>query len=301
MKKQLSILIPIYNESCVSLVEQLHRQAEELSIDYEIIVADDGSTVEASKVDNRRINSLSHCSFWERGYNVGRAAIRNALVGRSQYSRLLLIDGDLSVARNDFLRRYLSTEGDVVVGGIEIAADTEGRLKGNLRFIYEKRNESLHTPDKRRAKPYDDFHTANFLICRSVMLANLFDERFSRYGYEDVALGRQLKLSKASIVHIDNPVLFNRFESNESFIAKTDQAMLTLVELKPLLVGVSRLLDTAFMLRRYRLDLPLRLVFSLLRVPIRMNLCSSRPLLPLYNIYKLGVLLSNRNLFVGGR
>ena len=192
MKNQLSILIPIYNQCCVPLIEALAKQATALDIDFEIIVADDGSTDELSVRQNRAINALPSCRYWERPVNVGRAAIRNALARESRYDWLLFIDGDLGVVRSDFVSSYLVAEGtDVVVGGIVIG-DATVQLSRNLRFLYEKNAERHHTVDCRRLRPYADFHTANFMIRRTMMLDVLFDERFSRYGHEDVAFGMQL-------------------------------------------------------------------------------------------------------------
>lgn len=41
----LSILIPVYNFNSRPLLESLHSQAEALNIEYEIVVADDASTI----------------------------------------------------------------------------------------------------------------------------------------------------------------------------------------------------------------------------------------------------------------
>lgn len=41
----LSILVPVYNFNSRPLLERLHSQAEALNIEYEIIVADDASTL----------------------------------------------------------------------------------------------------------------------------------------------------------------------------------------------------------------------------------------------------------------
>ena len=42
---QLSILIPTYNDDCRELVASLQQQADNISgLEYEILVADDGST-----------------------------------------------------------------------------------------------------------------------------------------------------------------------------------------------------------------------------------------------------------------
>ena len=75
----LSILIPTYNDRCVALVAALHQQAESLAVDYEVIVADDGSTDADVVADNRRVNELPHCRMIESPHNQGRAAIRNLL------------------------------------------------------------------------------------------------------------------------------------------------------------------------------------------------------------------------------
>jgi hypothetical protein len=60
-KKELSILIPNYNNVCVELVAVLQQQAEALGIDYEILVADDASPQKDTIPLNRPINELPHC------------------------------------------------------------------------------------------------------------------------------------------------------------------------------------------------------------------------------------------------
>ena len=95
-KKQLSILIPTYNDACYNLVEELHRQACEEDIDYEIIVADDGSTDENTIQTNARINNIPQCSYIMRNENRGRAAIRNFLAKTARYDRLLFMDCDMA-------------------------------------------------------------------------------------------------------------------------------------------------------------------------------------------------------------
>ena len=288
MKNQLSILIPIYNQCCVPLIEALAKQATALDIDFEIIVADDGSTDELSVRQNRAINALPSCRYWERPVNVGRAAIRNALARESRYDWLLFIDGDLGVVRSDFVSSYLVAEGTyVVVGGIVIG-DATAQLSRNLRFLYEKNAERHHTVECRRLRPYADFHTANFMIRRTTMLDVLFDECFSRYGHEDVAFGMQLSRRGVSISHIDNPIGFLSFEPNALFVDKTDQAIQNLVLHRDVLLEVSRLLALAERLHKSRLDLPLKLLYKPFRKAIRRQLCGENPVLALFNIYKIG-------------
>jgi hypothetical protein len=47
------------------------------------------------------------------------------------------------------------------------------------------------------------------------MLNIPFDERIRNYGYEDVLLGKRLKENKIDILHIDNPLILDNYESNE--------------------------------------------------------------------------------------
>ena len=195
----LSILIPTYNDLCVRLVDDLRQQAEAAGFDYEILVADDGSTDTDVITKNSEINQWPHCHYLRQSQNIGRAAIRNHLARQARYDHLLFIDSDMTLVRPDYLSRYVSTAGDDVIdGGVCIGGDADA-LKGNLRYRYEKAAEHEHTAEKRRLHPYQDFHTANFLIRRNLMLAHPFDERFRHYGYEDVLFGKQLRADRIAI------------------------------------------------------------------------------------------------------
>ena len=151
----LSILIPTYNDRCVALVTALHQQAESLAVDYEVIVADDGSTDADVVADNRRVNELPHCRMIESPHNQGLAAIRNLLAQEARHEWLLFIDSDMLVCRPDYLQHYLTAcqEADVVDGGVEIAP----LQPGNLRSLYEKVSEQQHVVERRRQSPYQDF------------------------------------------------------------------------------------------------------------------------------------------------
>ena len=78
--KDISILIPTYNHACVELVHAIQQQASLLPISYEIIVADDGSTLASTIQGNRAINEYTNSRYIECPENVGRAAIRNYLL-----------------------------------------------------------------------------------------------------------------------------------------------------------------------------------------------------------------------------
>lgn len=298
--KDISILIPTYNGVCTQLVNDLCQQAQSLALCYEIIVADDGSTNIQTVNANRSINEQPCCRYIERDVNSGRAAIRNFLASEAQYEWLLFIDCDMMVCDKGFLLRYVNddcqdsayTKADnanyrdaVIYGGVTI-----GRLvPHNLRSIYEKASEQEHTVSKRRQSPYHDFHTANFLVRRDIMLAYPFDMRFRHYGYEDVLFGKTLEEHGIAIRHIDNPLRFEKFESNADFVSKTEEGLRTLYEFRHELRGYSRLLDTLVNTPKLLLSL-LRLWHKHAATTERRNLSGPHPRLLLFKVYKAGYL-----------
>lgn len=290
--RRLSILIPTYNCICKELVSELQKQAAALPTDYEVIVADDGSTAPAVISQNRQVNALPCCRYVEHSPNVGRAAIRNYLARQAQYEWLVFIDSDMVVRRSDYVRQYAECgDNDVVYGGVSIGGDAS-QLSGNLRYRYEKHEEWRHTAAMRQASPYQDFHTANFMIRRERMLSTPFDERFRHYGYEDVLLGKQLQQQGVSISHIDNPLSFEVFEDNATFIGKTEEGLHTLHTFRSELHGYSRLTQFS---ERHRWAAPLlRLSHRLWGSHIRKQLTGANPSLLLFKIYKIGYFLSLR-------
>lgn len=290
MRNELSILIPTYNCSCYTLVKQLQKQCEDQEgLHYEIVVADDGSTDTASIEANHGIGGLDNCRFERRSQNTGRAAIRNFLAQRARYDWLLFVDSDMVVGRADFIESYREAPGEVVYGGYEVRGDDK-KLKGNLRFAYEKRAEAAHKAAQRQLHPYADFHTSNFLIARNTMLAHPLDERFRHYGYEDVLFGKHLRKAGVAISHIDNPLLFASFESNAAFVAKTEEGLRTLHEFQADLQGYSRLLDETGKIRV--LWPAIRLFHKLTGGRQRRQLTGNAPSLWVFRCYKLGYFLS---------
>lgn len=293
-KGELSVLIPTYNCICLPLVEQLHVLLLKTGIPFEIIVADDGSDDPATISANEAISAIPSCQYIIRSQNIGRAAIRNFLAQTARYAYLLFIDSDMTVVRTDYIDKYLSMEdADVIDGGVVIGGDAE-TLKGNLRYLYEKASENEHTAEKRQQNPYFDFHTANFLIRREIMLSHPFDERFRYYGYEDVLFGKQLRADHIAITHIDNPMGFCTFESNSDFMSKTEEGLRTLHQFRNDLRGYSRLLTIVDGIHISAVRVLIRLVFQLLAPLARRNLCSRHPSLRLFSLYKLGYFLSLR-------
>ena len=305
----LSILLPSYNNVCVSLVQVLQRQADALrgKLDkpfrYEIIVADDGSTDAACIDANRVIGDMLHCRYLRMEQNVGRAQIRNVLISESRGDYVLLIDSDLFLCDDNYLYKYATSTADVVYGGTRIGgegfamvdneANTEN-LKGNLRYIYEKKAEPSHRATFRQLRPNQEISVCNLYARRDIMEAHPFDSRFKAYGYEDVLFGKRLAESGIEVTHIDNPVLINEFEPNSVFVKKTEEAILTLCRFEQDLEGYSNLKTKVTSLGRY---IPLslfRLWHRIMKNKEKRNLTGSKPSLLLFKLYKLGFFLENR-------
>lgn len=305
----LSILLPSYNNVCVSLVQALQRQADALrgKLDkpfrYEIIVADDCSTDAACIDANRVIGDMLHCRYLRMEQNVGRAHIRNVLISESRGDYVLLIDSDLFLCDDNYLYKYATSTADVVYGGTRIGgegfamvdneANTE-HLKGNLRYIYEKKAEPSHRAVFRQLRPNQEISVCNLYARRDIMEAHPFDSRFKAYGYEDVLFGKRLSESGIEVTHIDNPVLINEFEPNSVFVKKTEEAILTLCRFEQDLEGYSNLKTKVTTLGRY---IPLslfRLWHRIMKNKEKRNLTGSKPSLLLFKLYKLGFFLENR-------
>ena len=305
----LSILLPSYNNVCVSLVQVLQRQADALRgkldkpFSYEIIVADDCSTDAACIDANRVIGDMLHCRYLRMEQNVGRAQIRNVLISESRGDYVLLIDSDLFLCDDNYLYKYATSTADVVYGGTRIGgeglamvdneANTEN-LKGNLRYIYEKKAEPSHRAVFRQLRPNQEISVCNLYARRDIMEAHPFDSRFKAYGYEDVLFGKRLAESGIEVTHIDNPVLINEFEPNSVFVKKTEEAILTLCRFEQDLEGYSNLKTKVTTLGRY---IPLslfRLWHRIMKNKEKRNLTGSKPSLLLFKLYKLGFFLENR-------
>ena len=285
-------MIPTYNDVCVTLVADLRQQAEQAGIVYEILVADDGSTDADVIARNSEINQWPHCHYLLQSRNIGRAAIRNFLAKQAQYDYLLFIDSDMSMVRTDYLANYLTmSSAEVIDGGVCIGGNPDA-LKHNLRYRYEKAAEQDHTAECRQQNPYRDFHTANFLIRRDLMLTHPFDERFRYYGYEDVLFGKQLRADHIAITHIDNPMGFCTFESNPDFVAKTEEGLRTLHQFRNELRGYSRMLTFVDGIHIPLIVWIIRLSHRLFGTLIRRNLCGNHPNLHLFGHYKLGYFLT---------
>ena len=269
----------------------LVTQCEDIEgLRYEVIVADDGSTDKHLCLLNEELLDLEHVRYITREKNIGRACIRNFLVQQASYEWVLFVDSDLSIIREDYILSYIQLDSTFLVayGGYEV----ENENTTNLRYLYEKDAAPKHTMEQRKLHPYHHLHTANLMMKRTTALTYPFDERFKRYGFEDVLLGKRLQEHNVCIAQINNPLLFDHFETNDSYMEKTEEALQTLYTFRNELSGFSSLLTLNYHLRRWGLHYLILFIFQQKREKWRTILCGENPNLKLYMIYKLGYFIS---------
>lgn len=288
MQNMISILIPTYNYDCLQLVSDLHEQAEQTGINYEIIVADDASPTNIYKEKNRKINTFSHCRFIELTENRGRARIRNYLANEAKHEWLLFMDCDAEVISPTFITDYLQhTDAEVICGGL-CHADILPSSTVSLRYAYEKRADKRRPARYRNKRPYDQFTPFNFLIRRKTFLAIRFNETIRDYGHEDTLFGIELQRRQAIIRHIDNPLRHIGLENNYTFLEKTRSALRNLATMEATMQGHSSLISAYRQLCRLRLHSLTAAWFRKHEQDLAMHLTGSSPCVTIFFIYKLG-------------
>ena len=216
----LSILIPTYNYDCYDLVLELHRQAAELNIEFEIIVADDCSKNELPRL--QLINQLSNCQLIKPQHNLGRAKIRNFLADKSQYNHLLFLDSDSFPAHNNFLKNYIDfiPQNLTILGGriYNESQDEHHTLLTKYGITKERNNNPIHISKA-------PFTSPNFLIPKTIFNKIRFNENIKGYGHEDTIFGIELSRLNIPYYRFDNSIIHLQIEDNQTFIRKTNESI----------------------------------------------------------------------------
>ncbi len=294
----LSICIAIYNRDVSALVSVLCAQADALGIEYEIVVIDDASD-EFYCVANEKIINLPKVVFVRNEHNIGRAAIRNLLAETARYPYLLFMDCDTTVTHGDFLKKYISEiPADVVSGGYEYG-DVPPQKENLLRWCYGRKRET--TPAEiRNVAPNASFSTFNFLIAKEIFSKITFDATLKGYGHEDTLFGIELEKCGIKVKHIDNPLRHDVCVSTDKFLAQTRNAIDNLLIISKKFSEGNKIIDNISLLKTYRKlaeykIIPLyRFFYSMINLLVKKNLYSEHPSMFMFDLYKLGYLVSLR-------
>jgi Glycosyl transferase family 2 len=276
----LSILIPTYNYNIVPLVEELHKQCLECSIEFEILVYDDGSKSEINSI-NSTINNIQNCTFKELPNNIGRSAIRNLLGKNARHENLIFLDADVIPSSKTFIKDYL----DIIIKPVSIGGVIPTKKIPNkpkrLRWIYT---------EKREQKA---FCSSNFIIKKNILDKFPFDESIKKYGYEDVLFFTTLQKNDCLIYSFENPVIHIVNDDANTFIKKTEDAIENLsylVQQGKLTKEESKVFKYYLYIEKLNLVKLATLVFNVLKKSIVLNLNSNNSSLLLYDIYRIGYL-----------
>lgn len=291
----LSINIPVYNYVVGDLVTELYAQAEELQIQYEIRVYDDGSANEI-KLQNRQISENPNVVYIELEKNLGRSAIRNKMGFDSRYKYLLFIDADSMPVDKNYLKNYIENikSNRVLCGGTAYSAQKPAEPEIYLRWFYGTNREAISAKERNNKKGFI-ITSNNFLIEKSVFEKIHFREDIKNYGHEDTLLGYDLWRAGIEIFHVDNPLEHTGLEDSAVFMEKTKTALRSLYLIEKQLLPGDRVFiqQVNFLHHYYRITkyLPsgfLRLFYKLSHRFIERNLSGSNPGLFLFDLYKLG-------------
>ena len=226
----LSVLIPVFNVDVNPLVSELYTQLEQLSVSFEIVVADDASTDSITLNQNSRIKQFENVRLLSFSENQGRSKIRNFLAKSAKYDYLLILDCDARVKNSDFIAKYLSSIREirqkndyfVISGGISYRKKQPLKYQ-KLRYKYGVKRE-VRSASTRNNNSYKSFTPFNVVVSKTVFTKCCFDETLTQYGYEDTFFGLDLKSKKIPIYHIDNPMYHDGIDDNETFLNKIDSS-----------------------------------------------------------------------------
>ena len=287
----LSVLIPIYNYDAQALVEAMLRKIADEDLDAEIVVGDDGSTLETAWM--AAVEHYDGVRVIHSGGNAGRTRICNLMAHQARGEWLLFVDGDAGVPDTFSLKRSIDAGADapVVCGGF-YHPEVNPNPEATLRYKYERAADRHRSAAERSKHPYRKLSTFNLLVRREVFLSIGFDERCTEYGYEDALFGIQLGNKGIAIAHIDNPLIHLGLNDNDKFLNNTETAMRMLRRIQAMMPQDAGLLGAANSLNRYHLTWAMRLFYRLFRGTMLRNLLSRHPSLFVFNLYKLGYFLS---------
>ena len=283
----LSILIPTYNYDCYDLVLELHRQATELNIEFEIIVADDCSKTELPRL--HLINQLSNCQLIKPQHNLGRAKIRNFLANKSQYNHLLFLDSDSFPAHNNFIKNYIDfiPQNLTILGGriYNDAQDEHHTLLTKYGIIKERNNNPVHISNA-------PFTSPNFLIHKIIFNKIRFNENIKGYGHEDTIFGIELSRLNIPYYRFDNPIIHLQIEDNQTFIHKTNESIQNLYNIYktqqyPEIQTLSPVLNLYTKIKKFHLTTIFTKIYQNYSNSLLKYCDNKNPNLKLFSLYKL--------------
>ena len=289
----ISILIPVYNNDVTELVKDIDEQSKILNIPYEIIIVDDNSNT-STKEANRPIADYDSVKYEELSRNIGRSRIRNLMAEKATYDTLIFLDSDSQISGNtNFLKNYIKLiESFSIVNGGRIYAQKIKKKETILHHTYGRIKE-CPSVEKRNKFPIRYFHSNNFMVKKSLLLAYPFPNMKTGYGYEDLVFATSVSKAGNQIKHLDNPVEHNDLISSKQFLLNVQSANTNLLDFYHAdLIQETPLLNTYNRLKTLGLLGFVGFMLSKNISHIRANLMSTNPSLFYLDLFKLNDFIS---------
>ena len=188
---KLSVIIPTYNRK-ESLTTTLLSMNGQTFKDFEVIVADDGSTDGTEEAVKTLALTYPVKHLWQK--NSGRSAARNMGLEQASGEIILFIDDHIVVDKR-LIEEHVKYHNKY---GVEV-------VRGRVEFIEEAKDAPKETKyvdgsgfkaPAYEQQPFRIFITNNISIKkRSLMSVFGFDEDFKEYGLQDAEMGWRLKES----------------------------------------------------------------------------------------------------------
>jgi len=205
MRTTVSVVIPTFNRKD-DLKETLQSLSNQTSRDFEVIVADDGSTdgTEQMIKQLKVPYPIKHC--WHE--NAGRSAARNMGIKNTEGRIILFIDDHIIVDRK-LVEEHIKYHNRVKNTRI-------CTIRGRVEYIsrsYEAPKETKVIPDSKIKRPFGEqnpliiFYTNNISVTKEALdHVGGFDEDFKEYGFQDSELGYRLRKAGYRFKHNPNAV-----------------------------------------------------------------------------------------------
>ncbi len=294
-----TICLPVYNYDICGLVASLVKQALAANMPYEILVIDDASQGDFVAI-NKSILAYKNTRFIGLDKNIGRATIRNLLAQEAQYDYLIFMDCDAETVDNQYLERYIDLidGAQKVVYGGRVYTEKVQFEAWYFRWLYGVQRECA--PARvRELHPNRSFITFNFMVSKAVFEQVKFNETITNYGHEDTLFGYELGQKNIIIQHIDNPLVHIGLEDAPTFIAKTGQGIINLLQLYQLNLYENEWLAEVKLMRYFLIIKKIKMInlvttfFGVTKSYLLRNLNSSKPSLLVFDLWKLGCVCSN--------
>jgi glycosyltransferase involved in cell wall biosynthesis/GT2 family glycosyltransferase len=189
---KVSVIIPTFNRKS-TLTKTLSSLNDQTFRDFEVIVADDGST-DGTDIAVKEL-SLTYpvVHTWQK--NAGRSAARNMGIERASGKIILFID-DHIICDKKLIAEHVKTHEKYRASGVEVVRgrvefiDTAEQAPKETSYIQENNIK----PPFYEQEPFRIFITNNISVTKRALLSVFgFDEDFKEYGLQDAEMGYRLK------------------------------------------------------------------------------------------------------------